>query len=833
MSDNNRVKCCLPLALILLSTACSLHTLHLRPAQPPHQTGEEQEPHDGAAEYAAFQLARRSADRTPIPYARYVAAHQKADRMPSRRHSLASSSTGLSAWTSLGPNNVSGMSRSLVIDPTNPATMYTTGINGGVWKSTDSGATWNPRGDFLPLLVIGSLAMSPSDNNTLYAGTGDGFIGFDSISGAGIFKTSDAGDTWTSLDATTADKNFTFINKIAVSPNNPSTVYAATNAGVLRSDDAGVSWTLILDRGLPHRGCHDLTIRTDRPTDVMLASCGIPATRTNGALLNKVDPLDDGTLPATVFQNLDAANNDSPWNAVLADPNMGRTSLAAAPSNQDIVYASASALSGTFAFQLLAVYRSEDGGSTWTTVTTNQSTNPINRALLSYATNAICSSRPSYSGQAWHDNAIAVDPVDSNRLWIGGVDLFRSDDGGANWSVGSYWWAPSSAAQYAHADQHVILFHPNYDGASNQTMFAVNDGGIFRTDNARAALPSNRTAPCGIQGDIQWRPASTGLATLEFYHGSVLPEGRGYFGGAQDNGTVLGTEAAGPNAWTAIGGGDGGPTAIDPTNPNILYISSNSGNIQKSVNGGRTFSSVMGTVSESSNNFFLISPFAMDPNNSSHLWMGGNTIWRTIDAGTIWTPASAPLVPDSYGAFAIAPGDSNQVLAGSRTGEIFRSSSALSTNDGTVWDHATPRIGWVSALVYDPVAPSTVYAVYSSFNRDPGDAHIYKSLDGGVTWSSSDGYGGSALPDAPYFTLAIHPDRPSTIWVAGDLGLFVSTDAGATWSRENAAYPYVSTNHLTIQRDSQGLAMYAFTHGRGLWRARIGGAASAGQSVRR
>lgn len=137
-----------------------------------------------------------------------------------------------------------------------------------------------------------------------------------------------------------------------------------------------------------------------------------------------------------------------------------------------------------------------------------------------------------------------------------------------------------------------------------------------------------------------------------------------------------------------------------------------------------------------------------------------------------------------------------------------------------------PRIGWVSALVFDPVNPSTAYAVYSSFNRDAGDAHIYKSSDGGVTWAASDGVGDTALPDAPYFTLVVNPDNPSNLWTAGDLGLFVSMDGGATWTVDTSGFPSVATNYLKIQRDPQGLALYAFTHGRGLWRGRIGAVTS-------
>ena len=781
-------------------------------------------PFDSAGDIGEYERARRSVDGSPILYERYAAAHARANRMARRVRGRSDSTDAppnlLTAWTNLGPANIAGMSRSLVIDPTNPDTMYTTGINGGVWKSVDGGSTWRALGDFLPVLVIGSLALAPQDSSTLYAGTGDGFIGYDSVRGAGIFKSTDAGETWTRLGSTAADDRFTFVNKIAVSPNEINRVYAATNAGVLRSDDGGGSWTLVLDRGFPHRGCQDLALRTDQTTDPILASCGIPGARSNGALLNKVDPREDGTLPATVFLNLDAANNDAPWTPVLTDTNMGRTSLAIAPSNQNVVYASASAIAGTYSNGLLAVFRSLDGGATWQATVRNTDSKSLNTVMLGNPASALCASKPDFSGQAWHDNAIAVDPLDPARVFLAGVDIFRSDDGGANWALASYWWANSSNPQYSHADHHVLAFHPNYDGAGNQTLFDVNDGGVFRTDNARAATS---LSVCSVAGSVRWRLASTDLVTLQFYHGSIFPDGKSYFGGAQDNGTVLGTEAGGPRRWTLIAGGDGGATAVDPSNPNVLYASSTNSAILKSTDGGANFRAASTGIAESSSNFFLIGTFVMDPNDSSRLWTGGNTIWRTVNGASSWTAASAPLVTRSFGSFAVAPDNGNLVLAGSRTGEIFRSTNALSTSASSVWPKSQPRVGWVSALVFDPVNPSTVYAVYSSFNRDAGDGHIYKSTDGGVTWAVSDGSGDTGLPDAPFFTLVVNPDNPSNLWVAGDLGLFVSMDGGATWAVESSGLPVVAINYLKIQRDSRGLALYAFTHGRGLWRAFVGG----------
>ncbi|HWQ32318.1 MAG TPA: hypothetical protein VNQ79_05500 [Blastocatellia bacterium] len=200
-----------------------------------------------------------------------------------------------------------------------------------------------------------------------------------------------------------------------------------------------------------------------------------------------------------------------------------------------------------------------------------------------------------FSNQGWYDNVIAVDPLDPNRVWAGGIDLFRSDDGGANWGVASYWWAgpPNEtvpAPAYSHADQHLIVFHPQYDGVNNQTMFVGSDGGIFRTDNARAPVAAGNAGPCNpAASQVRFTPLNNGYGVTQFYHGAVYPDGRSYFGGTQDNGTVRGTDAAGANAWVPINGGDGGYTAVDPSNPDTLFASFTGFSFRKSTDNGANF----------------------------------------------------------------------------------------------------------------------------------------------------------------------------------------------------------------------------------------------------
>jgi photosystem II stability/assembly factor-like uncharacterized protein len=394
-------------------------------------------PFDAPEEAARFFLMKRSPDgKSPIGPEKYFEAIERMQTMPqySTALSLALPSraklarpgakplAALGTWTWLGPGNVGGRTRALVIHPTTPTTMYAGGVAAGVWKTTNGGGTWAPLNDFLPNLAVTTLAMDPANPNVLYAGTGEVFAA-DGVRGGGILKSADAGATWTRL-AVTATPDFYYVNKILVSASS-GRVYAATSTGILRSADGGATWTKVYPSAL-RSGVTDLVMRTDQSTDVLFAA-------------------DGNLVQATIYRNTDAAGSGA-WSPVYTEASLGRTSLAIAPSNQNVIYAlSASIEAGDFSDGLLAVFRSTDGGSSWTTQVRNTSPTKLNTLLLTnpvVANYVACGfgDTDEFINQGWYDNVIAVDPVDPNRVWVGGIDLFRSDDGGASWGLASYWW---------------------------------------------------------------------------------------------------------------------------------------------------------------------------------------------------------------------------------------------------------------------------------------------------------------------------------------------------------------------------------------------------------
>jgi photosystem II stability/assembly factor-like uncharacterized protein len=775
-----------------------------------------------------YRARRQPLDASINPMHAYARAEEQRMRMP--RHSLvfnsapesfaqAQSTVGeimakLPAWEFLGPGNIGGRMRGFVIHPTNPNIMYVAGVSGGVWKTTDGGTTWATATDQLANITFNSLAMNPANPDVLYGGTGEGYFREEvrgtelPLRGAGIFVTEDAGATWSRLTSTESE-DFYWVNDLVISRVNPRRIYAATRTGVWRSSDEGLTWTRVLATTVKG-GCLDLAMRSDTSSDYIFASCG--------------------TLDQASIYRCRAAEGTGAWELVLSEPGMGRTSLAIAPSDQRVVYAlsASNVASATNPYDqgLFAVFRSSAEGArgSWSAQVRNTNANPLNNLIL---TNPVAANyvrcgldeQNAYVNMGWYCNVIAVDPTDPNIVWAAGVDLFRSNDGGRNWGIASYWWASPRQSSFVHADQHNIVFHPGYDGLSNQTMYTACDGGVYRTDLARLTVGLAAQDLCQpSRSQVRFSSLNHALGVTQFYHGAVFPGAKRYLGGTQDNGTVLGGDESGPEGWEMIYGGDGGYAAIDPRNPAVMYVESQYFDLRKSIDGGEAFVTSREGVSDSES-FLFIAPFAMDPNDSQTLWTGGHQLWRSDDAATSWVAASASFDGVSQAsAIAIAPGRSERVIIGTTSGKIFYSDSALSSNSLTSWSWSQPRAGFITWVAFDPADANVVYATYGGF----GGSHLYRSRNGGQSFESMGTQGLSPIPDVPVHCVLADPSRSARLFLATDIGVFVSEDGGENWAVENTGFATVVTECLTLGTGDDGSRyLFAFTHGRGAWRVKL------------
>lgn len=785
--------------------------------------------YDEPAGAMEFYLQQRLAPgRNLLPLERLQAARQQIQAREAAAQALRGAGPfpgDVTNWTKIGPGNIGGRTRGFVIHPTNPNVLFAAGVAGGIWKSTDAGATWTALDDLLLNIAVNSLAIDPVNPDVLYAGTGEGFFNSDAVRGLGIFKTTDGGTTWAQL-AGTVDGSVPFgaffrVNDLVISPNDHNRLYAATRYGVWRSTDAGATWSVVLANpfftGGPvlsngsSVGCTDLAVRADTNPDVLFAAFGSFGP----------DGLFRSTDGGTTWSQLGTA-------ADLVVPNQGRMAIAIAPSDNDTVYVcmADNADTGNPTGTLVDVFRSTDGGDTWSPrVDFGSLTGPWLLSNLVFATG--CAGTSNFA-QGWYDNIIAVDPLDPDIVWVGGVDLFRSDDGGVNWGIASYWFFSPGDVNYAHADQHNIVFHPGYDGAANQIMYATNDGGLFRTANARAAT-SQEDCPfargIGPLPAIVWEDLNNGYGVTQFYHGDSARDRDAFGGGCQDNGTLLVESVATPEGWFEIVGGDGGYFAIDPTNSLVLYAETQRfPRMQKSVDGGASFFDATAGINDADGLF--ITPFAMDPSNSNVLWTGGSRPWRTTDGAANWTLA-APGDPGDPGddpfpsagrlsAVAVAPTNSNVVYLGFENGVVARSTNALASPPN--WTEFTDAnglpFGFISSLAVSPVDADTAYCTSSTFDV----SHVLKTVNGGVAWTSIDGPAAAGVPDIPVHWVAIRPCNPQQLYAGTELGVFVSDDDGVNWTPVNAGLAHTVVETLDFQDDN---TLIAFTHGRGAFRAEL------------
>ncbi|GJF32714.1 hypothetical protein KNE206_54140 [Kitasatospora sp. NE20-6] len=704
----------------------------------------------------------------------------------------------LAGWRWLGPGNIGGRTRGIVAHPDDPERMWAVSAGGGVWHTEDGGKQWAAVDDFLDNLACTCIAMDPSNPDTIYAGTGEGFGNVDAIRGGGLFRTTD-GVTWAPI-AATRSADFRSVNRIAVSSDGTVLLVAGATGLFRSSDPARTTWTKVLDARLGD-------VRFD-PADSSQAVAG--AVVDGEAWFSR-----DGGV---TWQ----ASDHGPWT--------GRVELAYAVRNPAIVYASVEMRSEK---SIGRIWRSTDGGETYRP----------RRVLAQDGTRA-----PYLGSQGWYSNAIwAGDPTNENLLVTGGVNLWHSTDGGDHLAEISTWQA---SPESAHADQHAIVSHPDYDGAGNRMVFFGNDGGVYKADLSRAGTEPK--APF-LKG---WTELVNNYGATQFYGGAGHSGTGTIVGGAQDNGSLCFTPADGTERWTEFFGGDGGWCASDPTDPNVFYGEYVFLNIHRNTDGattddtkgdryisGQFFNRAIGAWDWKPPPFriedartkqaLFIAPFVLDPNDPERLFAGGVSLWRTDNAkkpntftsGPGWQaikPGTKSLINppmmSRISALAVTPGDSGTVWVGHEDGQVFRSTDATSATPA--WqrmgeagpDRLQPQ-RYCTCITVHPAHPNTVHVCFGGFVN----GNLWVTEDAGAHWRNL----AAPLPAAPIRALAVHPRHDRFLYCGTEVGLFASEDAGTTWSPTNEGPANCSVDELFWMEDDAKDVLICVTHGRGMFRIEL------------
>jgi photosystem II stability/assembly factor-like uncharacterized protein len=670
-----------------------------------------------------------------------------------RRKFAAAAPAGPSpVWELVGPSNIGGRMTSLAVDPTNPDLLYIGAAGGGVWKSEDAGKSWTSLWFDQPSLNIGSLAIDPRNPDVILCGTGEANGSADSYPGAGVFRSADAGKSWKLL-AAAGPKLPRRIGVIAFDPFDSNHVRlggvrhsSADVAGMFVSHDAGKTWTR--DTGISPLDywCNAIVFH---PTakDVLFATIDEQGSH------NGIWRSDNG---GTSWKQL--------TKGLPAPTTLARTSLAIAPSKPDTMYA----IAADSQDHVLGVFRSNNRGDNWTSIGGTHFKN---------------------EGQMTYGNCIVVHPTNPNQVLCGGVDLHQTTDGGKTWRQATKWDADRGKPNYAHADHHALAMPASKPGR----VYDANDGGMDRSDD----------------GGTKWSNCSNGLAATMFYDFDVAQtDGKMYGGGAQDNGTIITTDG-GPADFFEILGGDGGWMVIDPQDASHMFASYYNFHIFRLRSGNWT--EVTPAMDDSEHASVWMVYICIDPNDSQSLYTGSQRVWKTSNDGTAWKPVSGVLDGTPISSIEVAPASSKFVYVGTEKGGFYRSMDGGATWSGNLAGSVLPG-SIVTRIETHPKNAKLVLATVGG----TGSPHLFRSDDAGTTWTDADG---GKLPDVPHHAIVIRPEAPDTVFVAGDAGVYQSTDFCQTWSNYSATLPTTMFVDLVYQKKDKTLTVA--TYGRSLWRTQL------------
>lgn len=736
------------------------------------------------------------------------------------------------SWFPIGPapidgffaGGATGRASAIAVNPQNPDEVYLGTAAGGVWRTRDGGTNWKPVTDKQAALAIGSIALagcSPVGCTRIYAGTGENAIRRDTYYGAGLLVGVWSGGEFPSLnwtlrkgdpfdftrgsivdvvvDPTTSGSTtrvFVALSRGVTVSATEATVIAPAPAsggsGLYKSEDNGVTWQKLVVAG--SAGAQPTDLKID-PSDANILYAGFL-----GRGIFKSD--DKGATWCPLNEGVPSSDPSCADASGLPNVSAGfdHVELAVWPTNTQVIYARFGFCTDRLIQNCIpGVYKSSDGGLTWSERLAGNSTH-----------NA---SGP--KGYSRYTHAIAIDPTNQNTILLGGINLWRSIDGGQTYSTTDTNIAPAAPGGglgVVHSDHREVVFH----SAEPSRVYNTSDGGFAFS----------------IDGGQSWRPGNDDLQITGFQSIGASPLVGAVIGASQDNGGQLWT---GSRRWEHLSCcGDGGFAFLDFDDAMTLYAASNFGNLKRSTDGGSFWDSINFGISSNDPRLFY-APFVQGPGPGHRLYFGANKLYRSTNNGNSWADVSPVLATGTSNeivtaistlahvanptgsnvitAIGVAPGSPNSIYVGYYGGEIFATTAPCTMS--SCWpriDSATLPNAPVTRIAVHPTNSNIAYVTFSGFGSA---ARIWKTVNGGSNWSP---IVTGIPPRTPANTITIEPSAPDRIWVGLDSGpdgasLFKSLNGGADWFPFSKSLPNAPVYEIVI--DETHGRVYAATHGRG------------------
>jgi photosystem II stability/assembly factor-like uncharacterized protein len=691
-------------------------------------------------------------------------------------------------WREIGPAIMGGRIDDFAVNESNTHIVYVATASGGAWKTTNDGTTWEPLFDKQPVSSIGAIAVAPSDPSILWAGTGEANNRQSSSWGDGVYKSMDAGKTWTDMGLAETEH----IGRIAIHPANPNIVYVAAEGrlwgpskerGVYKTTDGGKTWTLSLSIN-EDTGVSDLAMDPQSPDTLYAAAYerrrtpfGFDGGGPGGAIYKTTD---GGATWKKLTKGLPYADGGD----------VGRIGLAIYLRNPNIVYALVQHAKG-------GIFRSEDKGESWTKMS---DTNP----------------RPSYYSQ------VRIDPNNDLRIWVLGAPVSYSEDGGKTFVT--------SRGFRIHGDYHAMWIDP----ADSNHMIAGTDGGIHWTWDGGRNWDYVNTIPLG-----------------QFYEiGLDMRTPWWVCGGLQDNGSWCGPSSTPHFAgitnddWFRVDGGDGFYAAIDPTDPTTVYTESQDGYVSRRDTHTTEARFIRPLFKEGDKpyRFQWNSPLIISSHDHNTIYYGGNFLFKSTDRGDTWTKLGGDLttgvdrnqlpilgkVPnkdtlsrdDGVQAYpcittiAESPLSPSVLWVGTDDGNL-----QLSRDGGQTWKNVADRVPgvpkgtYVSRVVASRSGEGAAFVTFDGHRGNDFNVYLFLTTDYGETWTSISH--GLPANGGTLHVIREHPQNPNLLFAGTEFGAFVSFDRGADWLSLNTNLPTVPVDDIQIHPRDDDLVLG--THGRSIW----------------
>lgn len=644
-------------------------------------------------------------------------------------------------WTSLGPSSIpggggAGRVNCVRFDPTNSNIVFAGTPAGGLWKSTNAGVTWSILNtENLESMGVYDVAIDPSNTNIIYIATGD-VDGGDTYS-IGILKSIDGGLTWNPTGLSYLTSANKLVSRILIHPTSTNIVYASTNNGIYKSTDGGTNWTNIL------LGTYrDMEFKPGDPNTIYICGTFFKYSTDAGATWNN---------SSTTFSLIN------------------RLSMAVTPANSAYVYLLASDIGDNGFHSLL---RSTNSGADFT-VMSDASSDPN---ILGWNF-----SGGDAGGQGWYDLSIAVSPTNANTLFTGGVNIWKSTNGGASFTCSGH-WTGASTADYVHADIHDLQFVPG----SGTTVYAGCDGGVFKTTNT----------------GTDWFDFSETFCIGQMYRlGVSQTNATRTLTGWQDNGTNFNN---GAGVWDEVLGGDGMECIISHSTSATQYGSLYYGEIHKTTTTWGSSTEIVssgGTGVDEDGNW--ITPYVMWAGNAAHLFLGKHQVYKSTNSGTSWTQVGTFPTGGLLNQVVVGPSNSNYIYA-SRTNQLYV------TTDGSTWVDRSAGLAssTITNIAISNLDPKIAWVTFSGF---VDGEKIYQTTDAGVTWTNIS----SNLPNIPANAVVYTNGSANALYVGMDIGVYYKDASMTNWILFDTGLPNTIISELEIQYSSSKLR--AATYGRGLW----------------